>query len=424
MHFLSQPFSAARLGSYLQEHLAEPRWTVFRAAIAFVKRSGTKYIHQSLLEFSNRAQVRLSVGIDLLGTSREGLLDLLDATPGGQIWIYRNNGPYTFHPKVYLFKSEHRADLVVGSGNLTGGGLFTNYEASLVASLDLSVPQDAAFLQTVEAVLDSWSEQQDGICYLLTPEFLDQLVAAGLVRSEAELAALQQTVAAAGQSAPQPTTGAATTTQTAVPVFITVAVPPPPTIPTAPVPEPEIEPGAFEEPAATPPAPPGIIPIQVGGVSSFVMTLQNTDVGFGQTTAGTARRSPEVFIPLAALDQNPAFWTFPQQFTPDAGWDATHPNDRRNGLGKLDRLSVPVRIGVIQAVNMFFNPRKKDFRLRKEALRSSGSVGDIILIQRVDPVNGFEYDIHVAPQGSPLFQQLQPFCNIAVPNSQKLFGYF
>ena len=55
MDFLSQPFSVERLGSYLQEHLADPRWTVFRAAIAFVKRSGTKYIHQSLLEFSNRA---------------------------------------------------------------------------------------------------------------------------------------------------------------------------------------------------------------------------------------------------------------------------------------------------------------------------------------------------------------------------------
>jgi len=419
MDFLSQPFSAERLGSYLQEHLADPQWTVFRAAVAFVKRSGTHYIRQPLLEFSNRAQVRLSVGIDLLGTSREGLLDLLEATPGGTVWIYRNNGPYTFHPKVYLFKNEHRADLVVGSGNLTGGGLFTNYEASLVASLDLSVAEDAAFLQTVETVLDSWSEQQDGICYLLTPEFLDQLVAAGLVRSEAELAAIQRTVTAATQPPQAPTTPAAP----AAPLFITVAVPPPPAVPTAPPPEPEIEPEAFEPPVRTP-QPPHITPIQIAGVSSFVMTLQNTDVGVGQTTAGTARRSPEVFIPLAALDQNPAFWTFPQQFTPDVEWNASHPTNRRNGLGKLDRMGVSMRIGVVQAVNMFFNPRKGDFRLRNEALRSSGNVGDIILIQKVDPVNGFEYDIQVAPQGSPFFQQLQPFCNIAVPNSQKLFGYF
>jgi hypothetical protein len=83
-----------------------------------------------------------------------------------------------------------------------------------------------------------------------------------------------------------------------------------------------------------------------------------------------------------------------------------------------------MRIGTIQAVNMFFNPRKKDFRLRNEALRSSGTVGDILLGRRVSDVNGFDYDIQVAPQGSPLFAQLVPLCASPVPNSPKTFGYF
>jgi hypothetical protein len=154
------------------------------------------------------------------------------------------------------------------------------------------------------------------------------------------------------------------------------------------------------------------------------MTLQNTDVGVGQTTAGTSRRSPEVFIPLAALDQHPGFWTFPDEFTPDEEWNEEHPQNRRNGLGKLDRLNVSMRIGGIQLVRMFFNPRKGDFRLGNETLRSAGNVGDILLVRRVDPANGFEYDIQVAPQGSPLFEELQPYCNTAVPHSQKHFGYF
>jgi hypothetical protein len=87
-------------------------------------------------------------------------------------------------------------------------------------------------------------------------------------------------------------------------------------------------------------------------------------------------------------------------------------------------MNVPMRVGGVQSVRMFFNPRKGDFRLGNEALRSAGNVGDILLVRRVDPVNGFEYDVQVAPQGSPFFAQLAPFCNTQVPKSPKRFGYF
>lgn len=427
MQFITQPFGEVRLGEFLLSHLADPQWTVFRAAVAFVKRSGTQFVRQPLRDFTGRAQARISVGIDLYGTSREGLTDLLEATSGGQVFVYRNNGPYTFHPKVYVFKSAQRADVLVGSGNLTSGGLFTNYEASLAVSLDLAMAEDAAFLQVVDATLDGWSQPQQGVCYVVTPELVEQLVASGLVRAEAELAAMQQARTPATQppTAPVAEADGKTPPISAPALFITVAVPRPPTITRgqAETIETETVEEAAEPPSAAVVPPPGIVPWQVGGASCFVMTLQNTDVGFGQTTQGTSRRSPEVFIPLAALDQNPAFWTFPDQFTADVGWTNTHPN-RRNGLGKMDRMNVPMRVGVVQAVRMFFNPRKGDFRLGNEALRSSGNVGDILLVRRVDPVNGFEYDIQVAPQGSPLFAQLAPFCSTQVANSQKRFGYF
>lgn len=261
----------------------------------------------------------------------------------------------------------------------------------------------------------------------MTRGFLDALVASGLVRSEAQLAAMQQT----HTPVPPPAAVAPGVTNAgeapgATPLFVRVNVPPPPAIAMTPVGAVETETAAeaAELPTATLVPPPGILPQQVAGVGCFLMTLQNTDVGVGQTTAGTSRRSPEVFIPLAALDQNPAFWTFPAMFTADIAWNTAHPDHRRNGLGKMDRMDVPMRIGVVQSVRMFFNPRKGDFRLGNEALRSAGHVGDILLIRRVDPVNGFEYDIQVAPQGSPLFTQLAPFCTIQVPHSQKRFGYF
>jgi len=390
-----------------------------------------QYMHERLREFSRRAEVKISVGIDMYGTSREGLADLLDATPGGEIFVYRNNGPYTFHPKVYLFGSASRADIIVGSGNLTGGGLFTNYEAALAASLDLGIPEDAAFFQSVGAALDAWSRPQEGVCHLLTPEFLIRLVESGLVRGEADLAAMQET-----RTPGQPESGAppaearhagGVAEAPTAPLFISVPVPPPPPVgtPQARTAGAEITPEAAEAPPAAVIAPPGILPAQAGGPSCFAMILQKTDVSLGQTSKGTSRRSPEVFIPLAALDQNPAFWRFPDRFKPDTKWNKTHPTSRRNGLGKMDRTNVPVRIiGVIQSVWMFFYPRKGDLRLRNEALRGSGKVGDILLIRRVDPQKGFEYDVQVAPQRSPSFHQLQPFCTTPVRNSRKRFGYF
>jgi hypothetical protein len=427
MEFISQPFSPVRLGDFLLAHLGDPEWTTFRAAIAFVKRSGTRHLVQRLEEFSNRAAVRITVGIDHAGTSREGLLDLLHATPRGEVWIYRNNGPFTFHPKVYMFRNDYGADLLIGSANLTGGGLFTNYEASLAASLDLTNPEDVALLQHIEGVLDGWSHAQQGTCYLLTPEFLDQLAVAGLLRTEAQLAAMQQAATGTPTQADQtgPLIGGAATATP--PFFITIPVPPAPAIPTHAEAEAEAMAETAEADVAAP-APtthPLIVPATMGGYSSFVLTLENTDVGVGQTTPGTSRRSPEVFIPLAAFDYIPGFWGFPDLFTPDDAWNAKYPQYRRNGYGKMDRYHVPMRIGTIQDVSMFFNPRKKDFRLRNEALRSLGNVGDLLLVQAVSPVNGFIYDVQVAPQGSPLYNQLLPRCNIEVGHgSQKLFGYF
>ena len=426
MRFLSQPFATRRLGNCILENLADTRWTSFRAAIAFVKRSGTQHIRQALQQFDARASVRISVGISFQGSSKEGLQDLLTAAPHGEVWVYHNPGNVTFHPKTYLFRNDNQAELLVGSGNLTSGGLFKNYEASLALSLDLNSQADLDLLNSVESVLNGWSQANPQLCHRLTPALLQQLVGQGYVKTEAQMAASaihQQPPGAGAQGG----AGGPQGQGAPAPLFVATPVPPAPVVTVEEEPADE-EPAAAPAPAATPapaPAPVSVAPVAPAvGVTSFVMTLQNTDVGTGQTTPGTSARSPEVFIPLVALDLDSAFWNFPNSFTPDTAWNAANPTYRRNGLGKLDRNNVPMRIGVVHQVNMFFNPRKKDFRIRHEAIRSAGNIGDILWVQKVNPANGFEYDIQVAPQGTLLFLRLQQYCTTHVVNSQKQFGYF
>src|SRR5438552_4048830 len=99
IEFIHQPTGKVRLGDYLKSHLQRKEWTHFRAAIAFVKRSGTHHIREALDQFSRQASVKISVGIDVGGTSMEGLRDLLEGLENrGEVWVYHNENNSTFHP--------------------------------------------------------------------------------------------------------------------------------------------------------------------------------------------------------------------------------------------------------------------------------------------------------------------------------------
>jgi len=74
---------------------------------------------------------------------------------------------FTFHPKVYLFKSDKAADLLIGSGNMTEGGIYSNYEASVRLRMDLANADQAAFIKKIEDVLDQWADLTKGSARIL-----------------------------------------------------------------------------------------------------------------------------------------------------------------------------------------------------------------------------------------------------------------
>ena len=144
------------------------------------------------------------------------------------------------------------------------------------------------------------------------------------------------------------------------------------------------------------------------------MTLQKTDVGVGQATAGASRRSPEIFVPLAARDADPDFWDWPHAFIPDP-----HKPDKRDRHG----VRILVR-GQLVNVNMMTWPDRHDFRLRAEALRSGGDVGDILHMARADPSSGHDYEVEIIPSGTVRYTAYLAKCRERVRNSQKRYGYY
>lgn len=416
--FIAQPDNKFRLGDFLVQSFANPDWTIFRAAVAFVKRSGTKHIRSALTAFSKRASAAISVGIDSGGTSAEGLEDLLAAvTPGGKLRVFHNAGSSTFHPKVYLFKNRIAANIVVGSGNLTEGGLYTNYEAGIHLRLDLSIATHKALLASIELALDRWALIVPGMCYELDASLLKKLVDSGEVPEEAWAKETDE-----GDSGSK-TAG----TKRVGSLFKAFRVSAAPKV--------SGHPGRGKSAKSAATAKSAASTLTTSGYK-FLMALQKTDVGFGQTNAGAAQRSPEIFIPIRAVDSNPAFWGWPGAYVVDNAWSKKHAKKisklkktRRSNrpLKKMDRENVRIKIaGVGKPVHatIWYNPLKVDVRIRDKTLRAAGRVGDIMVLEKTGAGPKYDYLFTIVAPGDPRFPALKTACNVpAAANSKKTYAY-
>lgn len=94
---------------------------------------------------------------------------------------------YIFHPKVFLSTSDQYGKLIVGSANLTGGGLVRNIEASIIMDLDFSTKQDLALSNSI---FDSYnhlvSSYPENIFRVTDFKYVQELTEAGLLEDESK----------------------------------------------------------------------------------------------------------------------------------------------------------------------------------------------------------------------------------------------
>lgn len=438
--FIAHPDDPFRVGDFLVQGFADEKWAEFRAAIAFVKRSGTKHIHDPLQAFNSRAStsVRISIGVDKGGTSLEGATDLLDAVGSkGHVWVFKNSNAL-YHPKIYLFKNDSAADVIVGSVNLTQGGLYENYEGSVRVELDLTNDNDKKFLESIEAALDYWiTPTTDNICLPLTEPLLTVLATCGDLPTEIE-----------SRDAEEATRTAKKAKHPGQSPFGSVKTQPAPIVPKGKKDQSKSS-AAIGTTATGSASPTGAVVATTTELVplTFGMTLQKTDVGKGQTTKGKEPRSPEVFIPLLALDLKPDFWGWltpfspdPSKYVADSGWatDPEHakwiagelakPNRKPRPLDKLDWENVTLQLaghsGMVDS-SFWFNPIKKDIRIRAEPLRSAGKIDDILLVRQGSKSSGYEYSIEVVPTTDPRYPIFLARLTHKIKHpSLKKIGYF
>ena len=139
-----------KLVNFLDPALAEAKKA--RLAVAFMKHSGLALIEGSLRECLGKGgEVEILVGLDFRTTEPKVLKMLLQlASEGFSLRCYCFSEPSVgdtpvYHPKLYLLSDDEKARIIVGSSNLTAGGLKDNVEANLIliAGLEEEIVSDA-----------------------------------------------------------------------------------------------------------------------------------------------------------------------------------------------------------------------------------------------------------------------------------------
>lgn len=99
-------------------------------SVAFLKLSGVKKLERY---FKGKIKFRILAGANFGITEPEALNLLLKYSEQYPVQGYLNNlkSKINFHPQIYLIRSGGNCHIVIGSANLTGGGLETNAEMSL-----------------------------------------------------------------------------------------------------------------------------------------------------------------------------------------------------------------------------------------------------------------------------------------------------
>lgn len=183
MELMNQPFSG-RLGDRLIELLGSSDYHTLDIAVAFAKNSGVLRIKDALARFRDAGGiVNIYVGVDLGGTSYEALTALRLYTDA--LNVVHSERDQTFHSKIYLFSGEKNGLLVVGSHNLTGGGLWTNFESSLHIPI---VPKDgdvdAVTSQGVAEYFDKLAALKTSFMPITSQDEIDRLLEQNYVAKE------------------------------------------------------------------------------------------------------------------------------------------------------------------------------------------------------------------------------------------------
>jgi hypothetical protein len=149
---------------------------------AFANRKAVQHLASYIVQAKSRgAEINIIVGVDLQSTTAEALREIISLGVDAKVF-HSNLAWNTFHPKIYFFEAKEKAELLIGSNNLTEGGLFTNYEAATRTTYYF--PEDENEYISAKKSLERYLNPSGVIVQPLTEELIETLIARGEVPTE------------------------------------------------------------------------------------------------------------------------------------------------------------------------------------------------------------------------------------------------
>lgn len=151
-------------------------------SVAFVNLGGVEQLEAQLK--ANSAKTTAFIGIRNDITSVQGAKHLLDQ--GVTLYVVDTGSRRViYHPKLYLVRGTNQARLVIGSANLTPGGLNNNIEAGIVFECDMQDTADWLLIESIEQCFDEQpGEHPENVIRIASATELDALHAGGRLIDE------------------------------------------------------------------------------------------------------------------------------------------------------------------------------------------------------------------------------------------------
>jgi len=133
----------------------------FRCIVAFANLAGFSSFKKELkARLQKGLRARFVIGLDFCHTDPRLLEELLKLSNNHEnldLFISHDEAKWTFHPKLYAFDGESCTDLVVGSANLTAGGLENNHELSILIHHN----KNEQFCDHVDSLINKWIRDKE-----------------------------------------------------------------------------------------------------------------------------------------------------------------------------------------------------------------------------------------------------------------------
>lgn len=313
------------LGEVLNSKLKNTDFDRLKIMVAFVKYSGIAHLYESFSKFINiGGQIEMIAGIDLNGTSIQAL-EQLQKLSRDNLYIHHDVGFNTFHPKVYIFeKKENIISLIIGSSNLTVGGLFNNYEANIILTPE-NKEIDDFFLQDINNYFKNLLNNSNTI--KASTELILLLYKNGLLADETKSLKFTEIINRVNSKNPLP-----------------FSYHKKPRIPKVTIPE-----------------------VAIVSKSTLYLSLSNFDVS-------SRSLDPVMLIPISALNENPLFWKWPLSFSlSDGGYPERY---------TTANIFLPNEKIENYAIRIYYYERKDEFRLQCAPIKRNGHPGDIMVIEK------------------------------------------